>query len=58
MAALAATRHNPALARVLRAPVRGRQAARRCALVACMRKLLTLLNAVLRHRTPVGRAAG
>lgn len=51
MAALVATRHNAALAsmyqRLLAAGKR-----KKVALVACMRKLLTILNAILRTRSP------
>ncbi len=51
MAALVATRHNPQVKdfyeRLLAA---GK--AKKVALVACMRKLLIILNAVLKHRTP------
>jgi transposase len=51
MAALTATRFNP----VLRAFYRRLCAAgkaKKVALVACMRKLLTIVNAMLKHRTP------
>ncbi len=51
MAALVATRHNP----VLRAFYDRLCAAgkpRKVALTACMHKLLTILNALLKHRTP------
>jgi transposase len=51
MATLVATRHNP----VLRAFYQRLCAAgkpKKVALTACMRKLLTILNAMLRHRTP------
>ena len=51
MATLVATRHNP----VIRAFYQRLCAAgkpKKVALVACMRKLLTILNAMLRHRTP------
>lgn len=51
MGALIASRHNPAIKgfyqRLLRA---GKP--KKVALVACMRKLLTILNAVMRDRTP------
>lgn len=51
MAALVGTRHNPALATVYR---RLRSAGKppKVALVAVMRKLLTILNAILKHHTP------
>lgn len=50
MAALVATRHNP----VIRAFYTRLRTAGKCpkvALVACMRKLLTILNAMIKHRT-------
>ena len=46
MAALVATRHNPHI-RTLYARMRAK-----VALVACMRKLLTILNAMVRDHTP------
>lgn len=51
MAALVATRHNPTIARFYN---RLRQAGKppKVALVACMRKLLTILNAIIRDRRP------
>lgn len=51
MAALVATRHNPVLARFYQ---RLRAAGKRpkVALVATMRKLLTILNAMLKHQRP------
>jgi len=51
MATLVATCHNP----VIRAFYQRLCAAgkpKKVALVACMRKLLTILNAMVRHRTP------
>ena len=51
MAALVASRHNP----VIRAFYQRLVAAgkpKKVALVACMRKLLTILNAMLKHKTP------
>ena len=51
MATLAAARHNP----VIRAHYERLLAAgklKKVALVACMRKLLTILNAMARTRTP------
>ena len=51
MAALAATRHNP----IVKAFYTRLQAAgkpKKLALTACMRKLLTILNAIVRDRTP------
>ena len=51
MAALTATRHNPPLRRFYhRLCAAGK--AKKVALVACMRKLLTMLNAMLRDQTP------
>jgi len=50
MAALAATRHNPVIAAFYqRLCAAGK--AKKAALVACVRKLLTILNALLHHRT-------
>ena len=51
MAALAASRHNPVIRDFYR---RLRAAGKKpnVALVACMRKLLVILNAMLRHRVP------
>ncbi len=51
MGALVAARHNPVLKAFYQ---RLRQAgkASKVALTACMRKLLTMLNAMLKHRTP------
>lgn len=51
MAARSAVRHNPALRSHYRARLE-RGKARKLALVACMRKLLVILNAILRDRTP------
>jgi transposase len=51
MAALVASRHNPLIkAFYLRLLQAGKP--KKVALTACMRKLLTLLNAVLRDRNP------
>ena len=51
MAALVATRYNPVIkAFYQRLLAKGK--AKKIALVACMRKLLITLNAVLKHRTP------
>jgi transposase len=51
MAALVASRHNPAIAAFYkRLRAAGKPA--KVALVACMRKLLTILNAILRDRKP------
>ncbi len=51
MAALVASRHNPALkAMYLRLLAAGKR--KKVALVACMRKLLTILNAILRTGKP------
>jgi transposase len=51
MAALVATRHNPAI-RAFYARLLAAGKPRKVALVACMRKLLTILNALLRQQTP------
>jgi transposase len=56
MAALAATRHNPAIATFYQRLCDAGKA-KKTALVACMRKLLTILNALLHHRTPWRSAA-
>lgn len=51
MATLVATRCNPVIRRAYEALcARGKK--RKVALVACMRKLLTILNAMLKHQTP------
>lgn len=51
MATLVATKHNPVVqAFYQRLCAAGKP--RRVALVACMRKLLTILNAMMKHRTP------
>jgi len=51
MATLVATRHNPVIqAFYERLCAAGK--AKKVALTACMRKLLTILNAMLKHRTP------
>jgi transposase len=51
MAALVGTRFNPTLkAMYLRLIAAGKR--KKVALVACMRKLLTILNAILSHRSP------
>lgn len=51
MATLVATRHNPVIRGFyLRLVQAGK--AKKVALVACMRKLLAILNAMLKHRTP------
>jgi transposase len=50
MAALVASRRN-AVIRVLYNRLRDAGKARKVALVACMRKLLTILNAMLKHKT-------
>jgi transposase len=53
MATLVATRHNPLIrAFYQRLCTAGKP--KKVALVACMRKLLTILNAMVRHRTPWG----
>ena len=51
MAALTSTRWNPAI-RVLYKRLKAAGKPSKVALVACMRKLLTILNAMLRARTP------
>jgi transposase len=50
-AALTATRYNPVI-RAFYARLCAAGKAKKVALTACMRKLLTILNAMLKHRTP------
>lgn len=51
MAALVGTRHNPVIRRFYqRLRASGKKA--KVAITACMRKLLTILNTMLKHRTP------
>jgi len=51
MGALVATKHNPIL-RVFYARLRARGKPAKVALVACMRKLLAILNAMIRDNQP------
>jgi transposase len=51
MAALVGVRHNPVL-RGFYHRLRAAGKPAKVALVACMRKLLTILNAMLAHQTP------
>ncbi|HSL03924.1 MAG TPA: IS110 family transposase [Nitrospiraceae bacterium] len=51
MATLVATKRNPVI-RSFYLRLRGVGKAPKVALVACMRKLLTILNAMMKHRTP------
>ena len=51
MATLAAVRHNPVL-KAFYVRLRGNGKVAKVALVACMRKLLTILNAMMRDRKP------
>jgi transposase len=51
MGALVATRFNPTI-REFYERLTGAGKPKKVALVACMRKLLTILNAILKHRTP------
>jgi transposase len=51
MGALVAARHNAVL-KAFYQRLRGSGKAPKVALTACMRKLLTILNAMLKHRTP------
>jgi transposase len=51
MAALVAIRHNPLIKAVYqRLIARGRP--KKVAIIACLRKLLTILNAIVRDATP------
>ncbi len=52
MGALVATRHNPIIREFYERLCGGAGKPKKVALVACMRKLLTILNAILEHRTP------
>jgi transposase len=54
MSALVATRHNPTVKEFYERLVAAGKP-KKVALVACMRKLLTILNAVFKHRTPWSR---
>src|SRR5207253_1896045 len=57
MGALVATRHNPVIKEFYeRLVARGK--AKKVALTACMRKMLTILNSMLRHGTRWGQGAG
>lgn len=51
MASLAATRHNPII-RCFYQRLTDSGKAKKAAITACMRKLLTILNAMIRHNTP------
>jgi transposase len=51
MGALVATRHNPVIGEFYKRLLAAGKP-KKVALVACMRKLLSILNAVLKHRTP------
>ena len=51
MAALVASRHNPALREFYKRLCAGGKP-KKVALVACMCKLLSILGAVLKHRSP------
>ena len=51
MAALTASKHNPVIAAFYQRLLAAGKA-KKVALVACMRKLLTILNAIVRDRTP------
>ena len=51
MAALVGTRHNPVL-RALYTRLLAAGKTKKVALTACMHKLLTILNALLKHSTP------
>jgi transposase len=51
MAALVATRFNPAISQFYK-QLCARGKAKKVALVACMRKLLTILNSMLKHHVP------
>jgi hypothetical protein len=52
MATLCATRHNPAMIRQFYGRLVACGKPKKVALTACMRKLLSILGAILRKRTP------
>jgi transposase len=52
MGALVAARRNPAINWEFYERLLAAGKPKKVALVACMRKLLSILNAVLKHRTP------
>lgn len=52
MASLVASKHNPAIREFYERLVAAGKPKKQVALVACMRKLLTILNAVMRDRAP------
>lgn len=56
MSTLVATKHNPVI-KVFYQRLRAASKAPKVALVACMRKLVTILNAIVKHRTPWRLAA-
>ncbi|MGZ3716573.1 MAG: IS110 family RNA-guided transposase [Ktedonobacterales bacterium] len=56
MSTLVATKHNPVI-KVFYQRLRAAGKAPKVALVACMRKLVTILNAIVKHRTPWRLAA-
>jgi transposase len=51
MSAIVAARFNPVIRTFYQRLLRAGKA-KKVALTACMRKLLTILNAMLKHRTP------
>jgi transposase len=51
MSTLVAVRDNPVL-KAFYEPLRTKGKAAKVALTACMRKLLTILNAMVKHHTP------
>jgi transposase len=51
MASLTATRFNPVIKECYQRPIKAGKK-KKVAIVACMRKLLTILNAMLRDRKP------
>ena len=57
MAALVGSRYNPSLTAFYRR-LRAAGKPAKVALVAVMRKLLTILNAMMKHQTPWTEAAG
>ena len=57
MATLTAIRHNPAI-KVFYSRLVAAGKPKKVAIVACMRKLLTILNAIVRDRVPCNHVAG
>ncbi len=52
MGTLVATPHNPVIREFYGRLLKAGKPKKEVALVACMRKLLSILNAIMRHRAP------